>query len=194
MIRFFTVCILLASLTITSSAIRAEGGEHHGETIVLQPDLLALLQAEMREITTGVQKIPVAIAQADWETLIQTSQSIQSSYIMARALTKEQKEALKSNLPARFKQLDSEFHARAGMLAQAAEATPVVVSGPDCATDPFAEMFDREQSDCGKVLETLTSSGVAYTVVDAASLAVNVGGVPVEVKNEWFADGDVRID
>lgn len=79
-------------------------------------------------------------------------------------------------------------------LAQAAEATPVVVSGPDCATDPFAEMFDREQSDCGKVLETLTSSGVAYTVVDAASLAVSVGGVSVEVKNEWFADGAARRD
>lgn len=129
MIRFFTVCILLASLTITSSAIRAEDGEQHGETIVLQPDLLALLQAEMREITTGVQKIPVAIAQADWETLIQTSKSVQTSYIMAKALTKEQKEALKSNLPARFKQLDSEFHARAGMLAQAAEARDFELAG-----------------------------------------------------------------
>jgi hypothetical protein len=122
MIRIFTVCILLASLSITSGTIRAEGVEQDGEAIVLQPDLLALLQAEMREITIGIQKIPVAIAQADWETLVQTSESIQSSYIMAKALTKEQAEALESGLPARFKQIDSDFHKRAGDLAQAAEA------------------------------------------------------------------------
>lgn len=122
MIRILIVCVLLVSMTITSNAIRAQGGERHGETLVLQPDLLALLQAEMREITTGVQKIPVAIAQADWETLAQTGKSIQSSYIMAKALTKEQAEALETGLPARFKQIDSEFHARAGKLAHAAEA------------------------------------------------------------------------
>lgn len=122
MIRIFSVCVLLASLTIASSSILAEGEEPHGETLVLQPDLLALLQAEMREITIGVQKIPVAIAQADWAALAQTSESIQSSYIMAKALSEEQAEALESGLPERFKQMDSEFHNRAGNLALAAEA------------------------------------------------------------------------
>jgi hypothetical protein len=122
MIRILIVFVLLVSITISSNAIRAQGGERHGETLVLESDLLALLQAEMREITTGVQKIPVAIAQADWETLAQTGKSIQSSYIMAKALTKEQVEALETGLPARFKQIDSEFHARAGKLADAAEA------------------------------------------------------------------------
>jgi hypothetical protein len=122
MIRILTVCVLLVSLTISSNTILAQGEMHHGETLVLQPDLLTLLQAEMREITTGVQKIPVAIAQADWETLAQTGKTIQSSYIMAKALTKEQAEALETGLPARFKQIDSEFHARAGKLAHAAEA------------------------------------------------------------------------
>jgi len=122
MIRILTVCVLLVSMTISSNAIRAQGEEHQGESLVLQPDLLVLLQAEMREITIGVQKIPVAIAQADWETLAQTGKSIQSSYIMAGALTKEQAEALETGLPARFKQIDSEFHARAGKLAHAAQA------------------------------------------------------------------------
>lgn len=79
-------------------------------------------------------------------------------------------------------------------LAQAAEATPVVVSGPQCATDPFAEMFDREQSDCGKILETLTSSGVAYKVVDAAALDVSVGGLPVAIAPHWHGDGAARRD
>ena len=122
MIRILTICVLLVSIIITSSAIRAQGEGQHAETLVLQPELLALLQAEMREITTGVQKIPVAIAQADWETLAQTGKSIQSSYIMAKALTKEQAEALKTGLPDRFKQIDSDFHVRAGKLADAAEA------------------------------------------------------------------------
>jgi len=122
MIRTFTACVLIVSLTIASSSIFAEGEEPHADTFVLQPDLLALLQAEMREITTGVQKIPVAIAQADWQVLAQTSASIQSSYIMAKALTEEQAEALESGLPARFKQIDSDFHKRAGDLAHAAEA------------------------------------------------------------------------
>ena len=122
MIRNITICLLVASLAITPSAIYAEGGDQHAETLVLPADLLALLQAEMREITVGVQMIPVAIAQGDWETLTKTGKSIQSSYIMAKTLTGEQKKILKADLPARFKQLDSAFHSRAGKLAHAAEA------------------------------------------------------------------------
>ena len=119
-IRF--VCTLLFSLVIASTTIQAGHVEHPQAPLKLPPDLLALLQAEMREITGGVQKIPVAIAQADWETLSQTSESIRSSYIMAKALTKEQIEVLESSLPERFKQIDSEFHNRAGKLALAAQA------------------------------------------------------------------------
>lgn len=111
---------LLLSLVIASTTIQAENIEDRQGTLKLPPDLLALLQAEMREITGGVQKIPVAIAQADWQTLSQTSESIRSSYIMAKALTKEQIGVLQSSLPERFKQIDSAFHERAGMLAQAA--------------------------------------------------------------------------
>ena len=120
--RILSVLTLLLTLAIASSAIRAESPEHTGETFSLPPELMGLLQAEMREITIGVQKVPVAIAQADWEVLHQTGESIRSSYIMAKALTKEQIEILESSLPERFKQLDSEFHARAGSLAQAAQA------------------------------------------------------------------------
>ena len=122
MIRVFIIFIILISITISSSIVGAQGGARHAETIVLPPDLLALLQAEMREINIGVQKIPVAIALGDWDTLSQTGESIRSSYIMAKSLTSEQKEILKSSLPERFKQMDSEFHSRAGKLAHAAEA------------------------------------------------------------------------
>jgi hypothetical protein len=120
--RILTICTLFLSLLIAPATTLAGDSETHGEPLVLPSDLMVLLQAEMREITIGVQKIPVAIAQADWETLLQTGESIRSSYIMAKALSPEQSEALEAALPARFKQLDAAFHARAGALAEAAGA------------------------------------------------------------------------
>lgn len=77
-------------------------------------------------------------------------------------------------------------------LAAAAEAAPIVVSGPECRTDPFAELFKRDQTDCGKVLETLTASGVPYTLTPGDQLRVTVGGNPVAIDPAWFADGAAR--
>jgi len=77
-------------------------------------------------------------------------------------------------------------------LAAAAEATPIVVSGPACETDPFAEMFQRDQTDCGKMLETLTASGVAYTLTPGETLSVTAGGNPIAIDPAWFADGAAR--
>lgn len=71
-------------------------------------------------------------------------------------------------------------------LQQAAEEAPIVVSGPDCVTDPFAQLFDREQTQCGKVLETLTASGVSYTLTEGDTLAMTVGGNPVAIEEVWF--------
>ncbi len=77
-------------------------------------------------------------------------------------------------------------------LAEAAERNPVVVSGEQCVTDPFAEMFDREQTDCGKVLATLIASGVSYTVEPGDTLGVTVGGQPVAFGDDWLDDGAAR--
>ena len=74
-------------------------------------------------------------------------------------------------------------------LAEAAERTPVVVTGQNCTPDPFAELFGREQSDCGKLLDTLTSSGVRYELRDGGSLGLTVGGEPVALADGWFTDG-----
>ena len=79
-------------------------------------------------------------------------------------------------------------------LAAAAERSPVVVAGADCSTDPFADLFDREQSECGKVLETLTSSGVRYERMDADALSLTVGGEPVALLPEWSDDSAARRD
>ena len=79
-------------------------------------------------------------------------------------------------------------------LAEAAERTPVVVTGQDCTPDPFAELFGREQSDCGKLLDTLTSSGVRYELRDGGSLGLTVGGEPVALAAGWFTDGTAMRD
>jgi MFS family permease len=78
-------------------------------------------------------------------------------------------------------------------LERAAEAAPVTVEGTNCVTDPFAELFKREQTQCGKVLEILTSSGVTYEVAAAQDLALKVGGEPVTLDPYWFEAGaDLR--
>ncbi|WP_299192598.1 MFS transporter [uncultured Erythrobacter sp.] len=77
-------------------------------------------------------------------------------------------------------------------LAEAAERNPVVVTGQQCVTDPFAELFDREQSDCGKVLGSLRASGVAYTVAEGDTLGVTVSGEPVAMEAGWLDDTAAR--
>ena len=79
-------------------------------------------------------------------------------------------------------------------LAQAAKDRPVVVSGTNCTTDPFAELFGEQQSDCGKLLETLTASGVAYNVVPGDHLAMTVGGQTITLAPEWFGNAEIRRD
>lgn len=73
-------------------------------------------------------------------------------------------------------------------LAEAGETNPVVVSGPQCSTDPFAELFDREQTDCGKLLETLTANGVAYSVEPADTLGLTVAGAAIPLAPASFDD------
>ena len=79
-------------------------------------------------------------------------------------------------------------------LSAAAERTPIVVSGPACVTDPFAELFKREQTDCGKVLETLTASGVPYTLQSGNTLSLMAGGQSVAVDPAWFESGPARTE
>ncbi len=79
-------------------------------------------------------------------------------------------------------------------LAEAAERTPVVVTGEQCVTDPFADLFGREQSDCGKVLGTLIASGVAYSVEEGGTLGVTVGGDPVAMGGDWLTSVPARTE
>lgn len=77
-------------------------------------------------------------------------------------------------------------------LTEAAEANPVRVEGSACSTDPFAELFSREQSDCGKILETLTSAGVSYSLTDASDLQLSAGSNAIAIDPVWLQDGAAR--
>ena len=79
-------------------------------------------------------------------------------------------------------------------LAEAAERTPITVSGPECSTDPFADLFGRDQSECGKILETLTASGVPYELTAGDELSLAAGGEAIGIDPAWFADGTARRD
>ena len=79
-------------------------------------------------------------------------------------------------------------------LARAAEENPVLVRGTDCSTDPFAELFDRQQSECGRVLETFTAAGVAYAIEEADELSVRIGEREIGIEDSWLADGAARRD
>jgi MFS family permease len=81
--------------------------------------------------------------------------------------------------------------ANPGLKASAA-AAPVVVAGEGCSTDPFADLFGRKQGDCGKLLDTLSGSGVPYTVEKQPALGLTVGGSPVPIDPAWLADGKAR--
>ncbi|ARU16097.1 MFS transporter [Croceicoccus marinus] len=59
-------------------------------------------------------------------------------------------------------------------LASSAETTPVAVAGPDCSYDPFA---DAQATDCGRLIEDLTVSGVPYSLSDAPALSLAAGSM-----------------
>lgn len=65
-------------------------------------------------------------------------------------------------------------------LSAAAERSPIVVTGSDCRYNPFAK---AQETACGKVMDTLSKKGVAYTSAmdaNAATPRVTIGGVVVE--------------
>ncbi|MCB2088181.1 MAG: MFS transporter [Sphingomonadaceae bacterium] len=75
-------------------------------------------------------------------------------------------------------------------LQASAKAAPVVVSGTSCTTDPFADLTGTKLSTCGQLLETLTASGVPYSVEDAAETSVTVGGEQIAIAPEWLSNDD----
>jgi cytochrome c556 len=101
-------------------AISLAGDDESKQAIELSPELTSLLQAEMVELSGGIQSIALYIATADWKAIEETSDKMHASYIMKKSLTPSQKIELKQKLPHEFKKLDAAFHQRAKQLGQAA--------------------------------------------------------------------------
>ena len=135
--KFLAAIIVIGSLvTIPVHTCAAEPPIPH-QGIELSHGTLNLLRAEMREIAGGIQGIALSLATADWRAIEETSAKIQASYIMAQKLTVDQKKELKTALPERFKQLDAEFHQRAGKLGAAAAARD-----PELAAFHYSRMVE----------------------------------------------------
>ncbi|QIG79091.1 MFS transporter [Stakelama tenebrarum] len=58
-------------------------------------------------------------------------------------------------------------------LEDAARRAPVVVSGPECSYDPFA---DKQAEQCGQLLDYFSKKGVSYTTAQAPDTGVTIGG------------------
>ena len=74
-------------------------------------------------------------------------------------------------------------------LAAAMERNPVVVAGSDCSYDPFATK--GQATPCGRVLDTLSKNGIAYSTnagAPGAPPAVTVGGAPVDTADPAALD------
>lgn len=129
--------IALAGLLLGSPA-PAQHEAAASEDVQLSPQLRGLLQEEMREVARGTQTLVIALASADWKTVADTSAKIRASYILEKKLTAAQRHELERALPAGFKQLDAEFHARAEKLMHAAEARD-----HELAAFHFSRMVER---------------------------------------------------
>lgn len=61
-------------------------------------------------------------------------------------------------------------------LSRAAKRSPVVVSGPACAYDPFAT---KQKDACGQLLDYFSKKGIAYTKDRTPAVVVTIAGEPV---------------
>ena len=114
--------VALLGVGICSAVACAHEPPGSNDDLGLSDDLRGLLQQEMREITAAGQALVVALASGDWKAIIGISEQINASYVMAKNLTDAQKHELEEKLPDRFRELDSDFHARAVKLGLAAAA------------------------------------------------------------------------
>ena len=74
-------------------------------------------------------------------------------------------------------------------LAETSRTTPVAVSGPDCSYDPFAA---QQKTQCGQLLEALTSSGISYELGKSDSLKFSIGERTLPVETLSWDDADAR--
>ncbi len=79
-------------------------------------------------------------------------------------------------------------HANPG-LAAAAEKAPIVVAGPECDYNPFAQ---KQKTPCANLVGDLTALGVSYQLSAGDALAVSVGGKALPLESYAWEDKAAR--
>jgi hypothetical protein len=124
-----TICLAVMVLTpffFISIGYSSEGKKQEKHTIEegyelhLSHDVKEILNQEMKEIEEGMMEIIPAISAGSWETIVNIAKNIKDSFILKQKLTKPQIEELHHSLTAEFVEMDQNFHATAGKLANAA--------------------------------------------------------------------------
>jgi hypothetical protein len=88
----------------------------------LTPRLLDTLREEMRLVLEASRDILAALVIGDHATVAAQAQAIDDSFILAQALTAQDREDLEAALPPAFLEIDTAFHRTAAELAAAARA------------------------------------------------------------------------
>ncbi|MEO6715971.1 MAG: MFS transporter [Novosphingobium sp.] len=76
-------------------------------------------------------------------------------------------------------------------LAEAAQRSPVIVSGPNCS---YAIFSTEQKTPCAKLLADLSGLGVAYSRAESADVALTVGGKPMPLGEYNWTDKKSRGD
>ncbi|NCN83701.1 MAG: MHS family MFS transporter [Sphingomonadales bacterium] len=75
-------------------------------------------------------------------------------------------------------------------LSAAQDTAPVVISGPGCQYDPFA---DQQTTECGRLIEDLTAIGISYDLKDAPALTLTAGATDLSLADyAWDRPGTAR--
>ena len=110
--------LIPASVMATQTGARAHDQTH--AAIGLSPKLQQALTDEMRALNEAMPRLVVAVAVGDWHTIHELGGRIRDSFIMKQAMSRKERAELHRALPQGFLQMDADFHAHAGRLAQAA--------------------------------------------------------------------------
>ena len=103
-----------------TGAQAADGGGEPTE-LELPKKFLELIRAEMKEIETAMQEELGHLARAEAAEGARVARSIHESFVMEQQMTDEERQELRSLLPATFLAFDKDFHARAERMAGAFE-------------------------------------------------------------------------
>lgn len=76
-------------------------------------------------------------------------------------------------------------------LQQSVTSAPVVISGPDCDYDPFA---DEQKTNCGRLLQDMTGFGIAYQIDKADMVSLNIGDKSANLSVYKWDDASARVD